>query len=64
MVDVPVLGTGVLRRVGSSPTKGKLIKIFLTYWHLLCNQSKIALASLITLEILIALVESVIDYSR
>ena len=22
MVDVPVLGTGVLRRVGSSPTKG------------------------------------------
>lgn len=26
MVDVPVLGTGVLRRVGSSPTKGKLLK--------------------------------------
>ena len=23
MVDVPVLGTGVLWRVGSSPTKGK-----------------------------------------
>ena len=26
MVDVPVLGTGVLRRVGSSPTKGKFLK--------------------------------------
>ena len=25
MVDVPVLGTGVLRRVGSSPTKGNQI---------------------------------------
>ena len=26
MVDVPVLGTGVLRRVGSSPTKGNKIQ--------------------------------------
>ena len=25
MVDVPVLGTGVFQRVGSSPTKGNLV---------------------------------------
>lgn len=32
MVDVPVLGTGVARRVGSSPTKGKIkIKLGLKY---------------------------------
>ena len=29
MVDVPVLGTGVLRRVGSSPTKGKIQQILI-----------------------------------
>lgn len=31
LVDVPVLGTGVIWRVGSSPTKGKIKKKIMNY---------------------------------